>query len=311
MYRRFMSKNSIIFPYAKRIDFFPPLCYNKTMKYIFDKWKLEAVLADFYRSTGIAITLYDASERIVATSPAYTRCCSLIRTKKKCVENCECSNLIHMKEVLDHGGNCRYTCHAGLMEMIVPIMYDGVLIAFLQIGQFRDAQQIYSSSQRILETADRYGFDRDQLLTLYNEVPVVSEEKLQAVCNVMEILIKFFWNDGLISYRCSMLSVKMEQYISNHLSEKIKIEDLCNTFHLSKNALYQLFREEFHSTVNEFVMKRRLEESEKYLISEPEFNVTEVSSRCGFSDYNYFIRWFKKQTGQTPLQFRKNQKSGL
>ena len=37
-----------------------------------------------------------------------------------------------------------------------------------------------------------------------------------------------------------------------------------------------------------------------------EMNVTEIASRCGFSDYNYFIRAFKKHLGVTPLKYRKN-----
>ncbi|MBQ9783087.1 MAG: helix-turn-helix transcriptional regulator [Clostridia bacterium] len=32
-----------------------------------------------------------------------------------------------------------------------------------------------------------------------------------------------------------------------------------------------------------------------------------ISSACGFPDYNYFIRLFKKRIGVTPLQFRKKE----
>ena len=287
------------------IDFFMILCYTSCMDCIFDKEKLNQVLSDFHRSTGIAIALYDASEKIVALLPFHSGCCSCIRTNATCLENCDRSNLIHMKEVLNDHTIKRYTCHAGIMETILPIVYEDVVIAYLQIGQFRDAEGIYSSVEKLKETAARYGFDLDQLLPLYENLPCVSEEKLNALCNILEILIKSFWRDGLISYQRSMLSVKIEQYISDHLTEKIYIDDLCEKFGLSKNALYQLFHDEFHTTVGEYIIEKRLHLAQEYLQTESKINITQIAALCGFPDYNYFIRLFKKQVGKTPLQFRK------
>ena len=274
------------------------------MDCIFDKEKLGRVLSDFYSSTDIAITLYDASKTVVATSPVYSRCCSLIRTKRQCVENCERSNLVHMKEVSEKYGVSRYTCHAGLMETILPIIYDGIIIAYLQIGQFRDAEGIYSSEERLMETASKYGFDKTELINRYGELPLVSEEKLRAICNILEILIKSFWEDGLITYKRSMMSVKIEKYISENISKNIYIGELCSRFNLSKNAIYKLFRDEFNTTVNGFITKKRLEISKELLAEKRELNVTEIALLCGFSDYNYFIRVFKKHFGVTPLKYR-------
>ena len=106
-----------------------------------------------------------------------------------------------------------------------------------------------------------------------------------------------------------MVSIKIEQYIDSHLNEKIYLEDICQTFFLSKNAVYQLFRDEFGTTVNEFITQKKLRLAQKLLQSEPNLNVTQISAKCGFHDYNYFIRSFKKYVGMTPLKFRKTNKS--
>lgn len=272
---------------------------------MFNIEKLNQVLSDFYSSTGIAVALYDGAERTVAASSVYCGCCAMIRTKKECVKKCSCSDLEHMKEAALCQKTVRYTCHAGMMETVMPIVYEGVPIAYLQIGQFRDAEMKYSSEQRMEETAAQYGLDGDRLLSLYRDTQLLSEEKLSSVCNILEILIKSFWVDGLISYNRSMLSVKIEQYIKERLNEKIYIDELCNRFYLSKNALYQLFADEFKSTVNDFIMQKRMELAREMLDSRRELNVTQISSACGFPDYNYFIRAFKKHFGITPLQYRK------
>lgn len=281
-------------------------CYNIHMEYIFNKEKLESVLSDFYNSTGIAVALYDASQRSVAGAPSYhSPYCTYIRSCGECIRNCSQSNLIHMKEVFSNQQISRYTCHAGLMETILPIVYEGVLIAYIQIGQFRDAEQRYSSADQLQEVAEQYGFSSKQLRALYEQLPVVSEEKLHSLYHIVDILVKSFWMDGLITYNRSMLSIKIEQYIDDHLSEKLSLDEICNHFFFSKNAVYRLFHDEFHTTVNDFIIKKRLKRSQELLQSKPELNVTQIASLCGFPDYNYFIRLFKKQVGITPLQFKK------
>lgn len=279
------------------------------MECIFNKEKLKGVLYDFYKSTGIAITLYDASEQVVATSPIYSDCCSLIRESEDCVKRCDRSNLTHMDEVATDRSIICYTCHAGLMETILPIMYEGVLIAYLQIGQFRDAEGIYSTEAELLASAQRYGLDRDELLCRYRRLPTVSRGKLDAICNILDIIIKSFWEDGLIAYKRSMLSVRIEKYVNESLSSDIYIDKLAELFGVSKNALYKIFREEFSSTVNGYITKKRLELAEELLKKRDDINITEIALACGFPDYNYFIRVFKRHYGVTPLGYRRRARS--
>lgn len=276
------------------------------MEITFNTEKLERMMCDFYSCTGMAATLYDASKKIVAASPAFTGFCSFIRTNKQCMENCNNSDRFHMEEALRTRQICEYTCHAGLKEVIIPIIYEDVLIAYLQVGQMRDENQSYFSLEKLKEISVKYGLHIDKLLGLYGEVPIVSSEKYNAACHILEVMVRSFWADELILYKRSMLSVKIEQYIADHLTERITIRTLCNKFFLSKNALYQLFHDELGTTVNEYIVQQRLIMAEEYLKSKHEINVTQVAALCGFPDYNYFIRMFKKQYGVTPLQYRKN-----
>ena len=180
------------------------------------------------------------------------------------------------------------------------------LLQYLQIGQLRDAEGVYTFAEKSAAIARQYGLDADKLISLYEKTPAISEEKLHSVCNILEILIKSFWMEGLISDSRSMLSVKIERYIEEHLSERIYTLELCGKFFLSKNAIYELFRKEFNTTVNEFILQKRIKKAQKLLESELNLNITQISLLCGFSDYNYFIRSFKKHIGITPLKFRKS-----
>ncbi len=275
------------------------------MNYIFNKEKIAELISDFYISTGIAVTLYDSSFDIVATSPIFSDCCACIRTKKICVDNCNKSNLIHFKEASKSTSTIFYGCHAGLMETITPIIYDGTVIAYMQTGQFRDEDNIYSSSKKLSEAAKIYGLPEKKLLKLYENLPIISKTKLRAQLNIMDVIIKSFWVNGLIYCNRSMLSVKIEQYITEHISEKIYISQLCDVFFLSKNSMYRLFKDEFNTTANEFILQKKLAYSQELLKTRTDLDITEIAAACGFSDYNYFIRVFRKRFSITPLQFRK------
>ncbi|MBQ8387570.1 MAG: PocR ligand-binding domain-containing protein [Clostridia bacterium] len=273
--------------------------------YIFDKEKIEGLLSDFYVGTSIAVALYDAEMNMVATSPVYSEYCARVRDIPEGRRGCDECDRIHMQRAKESGQAVFYACHAGLTETVTPIFYEGTLIAYMQTGQFRDAVGEFCQADAPCRLAVEHGIEPSFLSSLYAKTPLISEKKLAAHLNIADALVKSFWVEGLISRNRSMLSVKIEQYIDEHLTEKIHIDGLCKEFYLSKNALYALFRDEFHTTVGDFIAEKRLHLAQHYLQTKTEINISQIASLCGFPDYNYFIRLFKKRLGMTPLQFRK------
>ncbi len=279
-----------------------PVRYNKRMDYIFNKEKIRELLTDFYTATGIAVTLYDSSMNRVVKSPVYSSYCTWVQTCKGAL--CDASDRTHMQKAHETGKPVLYVCHAGIMELTTPIFYQNTLIAYLQIGQFVDEEGAYASRERAGEALRLYG-DDGAVLRSYDCLPVVSEEKRGALVRMLGLIVQSFWSDGLIYSNRSMLSVKIERYIVENLQEKISVEDLCETFYLSKNALYRLFRAEFSATVGEYVLQKRMERAKTLLKTDATLNIAQIASQCGFDDYNYFIRAFRKTNGITPRKYRK------
>ena len=274
------------------------------MNYFFDTEKINKLLDDFYVTTGIAVVFYD-SEMNSIVKPKHSEYCRCIRQDSTRKRNCNRSNLAHMKEAAQSKKTVCYTCHAGIMETIIPVLYEETIIGYMQIGQFRDEKGEYSSCEKFTAALESYKLESDQMLKLYEELPIVSDEKFDALKKIMRILIKSLWSDSLIRHNRSMLSVKIEQYISEHLREKIGVEEICRKFFLSKNALYRLFEAEFGMPIGKYILSRRIQLSVDALRNTGA-PIATIAAECGFSDYNYFIRAFKKQMGITPLQFRKS-----
>ena len=276
------------------------------MNYFFDKDRILSAICDFYAGTGIAVALYDAAGNTVAGTPIYSSFCEFIRQNDDVKLACHLCDKQMIKKVQDTKQPLAYTCHAGLVEVTTPILYEEMVIAYMQIGQFRDREGAYSNLDEVCLRMAGYGFKEDELCPLYARVPAVEQAQLQGLLSIMNIIIRSFWVDRLIYSKRNLLSVKIEGFITEKLSENIYVEDICREFFISKNSLYRLFKEEFGVTVNEFILQKRLAKAKELLEKNQELTITEVAALCGFSDYNYFIRVFKKAVGTTPLKFKKD-----
>lgn len=274
------------------------------MSYVFDYKKINDLLNDFYKSTGIAVGFYDALSNPIGGSSVLSPFCKKIKANKSACLECEKSNHTGIKLCSEKGATTVYTCHAGLVETVTPVVFDGVVIAYMQTGQFIDKEKVFSNEDKIRSAEKKYGFTTGELVSLYKDLPVVTKEKLSALNNIMNVLIKSLWENGLIKLTRSAFAVKIEKYISDNLENKILLKEICDKFYLSKNAIYRLFSQEFNLTFGEYLIKLRLEKAQKLLKENKDLSIIEVSEKCGFLDVNYFIRLFKNRVGITPLKFK-------
>lgn len=275
--------------------------------YIFEKERLCRLLADFYTAVGVAAVLYDADGAEVVKTPMYAASCAALREAPAFRATCDRSDATHLAKVRADGDTLRYLCHAGMCEVIKPIYYEGVVIAFLQIGQFRLAGCEGEGEARLAAAARACGYPADRALATLRSLPVVSHERLAAIEGMMDVLIRLLWADGLIKARRSMRSVHILREIEERLAEPIRIPELAAAHGLSRHALYRLFSEELGTTPTAYVTARRLARAAT-MLTEGDAPVSAVAAAVGFDDYSYFIRIFRREYGLTPLAYRREQR---
>ena len=56
-------------------------------------------------------------------------------------------------------------------------------------------------------------------------------------------------------------------------------------------------------TLNQYITEYRMEKA-KQLLKDARFKITDISSRVGYSDGNYFGKSFKKYSGLSPSEYR-------
>ncbi len=91
-------------------------------------------------------------------------------------------------------------------------------------------------------------------------------------------------------------------YINEHLTEELSVEELSEKFYISKYYLMHKFKEETGFTLHNYISQKRLMLSLK-MIKEG-VPVVKASENCGFGDYSSYLRAFKKLFKQTPRQMQ-------
>lgn len=96
---------------------------------------------------------------------------------------------------------------------------------------------------------------------------------------------------------------QIKQYIDQNYHEDLSLEHLGKVFSLSPYYLSHIFKKTFEIPPMQYLYRRRIGEAQSLLITTP-YSITEVASRVGFGDSNYFTVQFRKYVGMPPRAYR-------
>lgn len=93
-------------------------------------------------------------------------------------------------------------------------------------------------------------------------------------------------------------------YITEHCTENITVEELASLAGFSKFHFARLFKQFTNTSCYDYIIQKRIAYAEKLLI-EPDISITEVSMRSGFNSLSTFNRIFKSMKNCTPSEYKK------
>ena len=96
----------------------------------------------------------------------------------------------------------------------------------------------------------------------------------------------------------------IKDYISkNYMNETLSVKDISAHVFLSTSYVCTFFKNETGKTLNQYLTEYRMERA-KALLSDSRYKISDVSSKVGYSDGNYFGKSFKKYSGFSPSEYR-------
>lgn len=100
----------------------------------------------------------------------------------------------------------------------------------------------------------------------------------------------------------------VRRYIDGHFKENITLDMLAELSHVNKYYMVHSFSREYGISPINYLISRRIEES-KYLLSDTDHSLSQISHMLGFSSPSYFSQSFRKLEGISPMEYRKQRKS--
>ena len=289
-----------------------------------DSQRLLKLLKDFYILTNIKIVLFNADyQEILAYPDNHCSFCALMHQHKNTKKYCLQSNLRSFENSKKKNALVLYRCHAGLIEATAPLKEKGRIIGYCMFGQITDDPDSQRISQHLESICRRYELpipqvqsspiecaiapiDRsDQTLT-FPDISYKAQEQISAAASILEACASYVLMKDLIEIGQPPFITQIDTYIQEHMQEEILVQDLCAHLDMSRSKLYELTAKYLGIGLAQYILQQRLELAKKYL-SETKLPIAVIATKVGFSDYNYFCKVFRKKTGFTSNQYRKQQ----
>jgi len=270
----------------------------------FNRSALLKLMKDFYLLTRIRIVLFDTEYQELLAYPEVSAffCRSMKShpdTKILCAQSdrqsfalCKAENKLNI-----------YHCHAGLIEACAPLITDNTVIGYMMFGQISD----FPGNSLLNRHLSLYV---ENLLPKSNPEPDWSQdislknrEQIQAAAQIMEACTFYIILKDTVKMRRQNFITNLRSFLIKHLAEDLSVNRLTSEFGISRSKLYQSCETYLGKGIGTYIAELRMDKA-RQLLKETTLPITEVSAQCGFKDYNYFCRVFKKDTGISAKKYR-------
>lgn len=93
-------------------------------------------------------------------------------------------------------------------------------------------------------------------------------------------------------------------FIDDNINRKITMDELSGHFYFHKDYIMRLFKKEIHSTISDYINKKRVFQSLKDLQLSKD-SILYIGLKHGFSSLEYYSEVFHKVMGVSPVIYRK------
>ncbi len=100
------------------------------------------------------------------------------------------------------------------------------------------------------------------------------------------------------------IATTLKDYLIQNYNQDINFNLIANNMNYSSSYLTKIFCQYYEYSPSKYLISLRIQKAQQLLVHNPELTIRQVGEMVGYSDQGYFSRIFKKQTGQSPLEYR-------
>ncbi len=243
--------------------------------------KIYQLLEDFYLLCGIPIQFYNTNYVLIKSCPD-------VQAAPK--------DHRHLLAAADRARDLVFQEEAGVLYQAIPLQDHEITLAYL-LSILPTKREAGTGEPSADETKTKRASSK-------GSAAAGAEQRARACANLLRALAAYLLTqDFAYLQKWKHFTDQFKAAIWDLLDQDLNAESLAGWLHIGKTKLYEDFHKYAGTTVAQYLLNVRMEKA-RFLLEETDLSVTQVASRVGFYDYNYFCRVFRRQTGMSPKNYR-------
>lgn len=155
-----------------------------------------------------------------------------------------------------------------------------------------------------LNAMELYGIDRKNVSpALRGFGHITGQQWIEEITRAFDLL--FETKADLQQSSADGIVNDLQAYIATHYMDDIYLSTLAELYHYSPSYLSRLYKQKTGESLTGEISNQRIQHA-KILLETTMLPMSEVARQSGFYSTKYFLQLFKRKTGITPSQYRKN-----
>jgi len=265
-----------------------------------------------HQTWAIPVAVYDAPggeiRRLASLESSDSPLCKYLWKLPGIWDRCRECDRRHLPKAIKSRQGLRYTCHAGLVDLIVPVFSNDRHVANLVCGQLLPTPASESGFRTFCSKNRDLKLKKSEARKAYFAAPYLPRKQVQGMLRLLAFFAEHICDVDNRLFEMRQLAgsdpvERAKQFIEDHFDEPLSLPQVAENSHLSTWHFSTRFSKTVGVSVTEYIQQVRIREVKRLLrhTSDP---ITRLALQCGFNSVCQFNRVFRKLVGCTPRQYR-------
>lgn len=262
---------------------------------------------------GLNLAIYppDSLAEVKLTDTNINPCCNWLRQRKWGMARCNQCEQKRFQNVLQNKLRVIEVCHAGFLDIALPILEQDKVAAIISTGQILSEPHSPEAFIRLRNHLVSLGLPEDLVRQAYPQLTYLPPQKLSAIVKLLEFFAAYFFETqrgftDLIQGEHPAIAT-LRRHIKEHPDGDLSLSRLARMSGYSPWHMCRLFQKHTGKKLSDFIQQARVDRT-KYLLCNTNLSITRIAMTAGFGSISHFNRVFRQHEGHSPSRFRQQQK---